>query len=150
MGFEWSYVFQKNWEGKLNQFLKNNYNPCIYFIFVDSYASQRMLKIEKRWISGEWQCTFLMEFENAGLTYIPRTKVLISFSYLKMCTVRAPLLHNRPVHLKNLEHRKKLGLSHFCLDFFWIWLCPKLFLKKKISSGWFNTCKFFWNEKKII
>ena len=126
MGFEWSYAFQKNWEGKLNQFLKNNYNPCIYSIFVDSYASQRMLKIEKRWIPGEWQCTFLMEFENAGLTYIPPT------------SSRAPFIERALVSALT-----KWRAKHEWRSFLSWWL------KKERSSkiSWANLMSAFFFQK---
>ena len=37
----------------------------------------------------------------------------------------------------------KFGLSHFCLDIFWIWLCPKLFLKKKLQVADSTLVNFF-------
>ena len=41
----------------------------------------------------------------------------------------------------------KFGLGHFCLKFFLNLAMSQTFSKKKITSGKFNTCNFFENEK---
>ena len=42
----------------------------------------------------------------------------------------------------------KFGLSHFCLDFFWIWLCSRFFLCPKLFLCFVSvkksTCVFYY------